>query len=156
MTSGLDLFLFYSNSSDHPTLCDRLWNVIKCSFILIVPFYQFNAFLTILFLFMNLCKMKKHVQTFRKYYNGRYLWFLPNHEELNYKDSVLSLELMNTLFGPCKTICLNSVLLWYTPNEEIIWSQYISIGFSFFIITKTFGSVLSFDEDDIRFQRSLL
>jgi hypothetical protein len=100
--------------------------------------------------------MKKHVKEFRRYYNGRYLWCLPNHEELDYKDSVLSLELTSALFGPSLTICLNSVLLWYTPNEEIKWSQYVSIGFSLFILTKTIAGALSFDVEKIRQQRSLL
>ena len=148
-------FTFSSTSSDHPTLRDRVWNVIKYSFILIIPFYQINAFLTILILLMDLCKMKKHVKKFRKYYNGRYLWFLPNHEELDYKDSVLSLELTSALFGPCLTICLNSVLLWYTPNEEMKWSQYVSIGFSSVVLTKAFAGALSFHVEQIIKQRSI-
>ena len=149
------VLLFSSTSSDHPTLRGRVWNVIKYSFILIIPFYQINAFLTILILLMDLCKMKKHVKEFRKYYNGRYLWFLPNHKELDYNDSVLSLQLISALFGRSLKICLNSVLLWYTPYEEIKWSQYVSIGFSLVVLTKAFAGALSFDVEQIMKQRSI-
>ena len=160
---SLDLYIdflyylfFFSTLTNDPTLRDRAWNVIKYSLLLITPFYQINCFLNIIILLMKQCKLKKQIKQIRNYYNGRYLWFLPNHEELDYTDSVLCLELINALFGPCLTICLNSVLLWYTPTEEIKWSQYISIGFSLFILTKTFAGAIGFDVEHLRLQRSLL
>ena len=105
---------------------------------------------------MKQCKLKKQIKQIRDYYYGYYLWFLPNHEELDYMDSVLCLDLTNALFGPCLTICFNSVLLWYTPTEEIKWSQYLSIGFSLFVLTKTFAGAIGFDVEHLRLQRSLL
>ena len=142
----LSVFLtFFSAPTNDPTLRDRAWNVIKYSLLIITPFFQINTFLNVIILLMDLCKLKKHVKKLRDYYNGHYLWFLPNHEELDYKDSVLCLDLTNALFGCCLTICLNSVLLWYTPTEEMKWSQYLSIGFSLFVLTKTLAGGLSFD-----------
>ena len=147
---------FFSAPKNDPTLRDRAWNVIKYSLLLITPFYQINTCLNVIILLMKQCKLKKQIKQIRNYYNGRYLWFLPNHEELDYMDSVLCLELINALFGPCLTICLNSVLLWYTPTEEIKWSQCLSIGFSLFVITKTFAGAIGFDVEHLRLQRSLL
>ena len=149
----LQLHFVFSNSSEHPSLCIRFWNVTKCTVILITPFYQVNALLTILIFVMDLCKMKSNVKRFRKYYNGRFLWFLPNREDLDFKDSILCLELTSTLFGSCLSVCLNSVLLFCTPKGEFNWSQYVSICFSLLMITKAFAGALYFDSDHERLER---
>ena len=84
------------------------------------------------------------------------LFFLSHLKELEYKDSVLSLDLTVALFGTCLSLCLNSVLLWYTPTEEIMWLQYVTITLNLATLTKAFAGAIGFDVVQLRLQRSLL
>ena len=63
-----------------------------------------------------------------------YPWFLPQKKDYNGDDLKLFLDLMQTIFGRCLSICYNSALLaWQT--EVIKTSQIFSIGQLFYLAT---------------------
>ena len=58
-----------------------------------------------------------------------------------------TLDVTKTIFGPCLSLCLQSVLIAY--NEKIKTTQILTTVFSLIVITKTTTALLSFKKTSI-------
>ena len=94
----------------------------------------YGPFASMIIAFESIEILKCAQKILGKIHSKLYPWFLPQKKDYNGDDLKLFLDLMQTIFGGCLSICFNSVLLAYTV-EDIKISQYFSIGQLFYLST---------------------
>ena len=110
---------------------DKFKDMAKIVLLICLPYAPFS-FVIIAFESIECLECVNDV--LEKAHSLLYPWFLPQKKD----DLKLFLDLMQTIFGRCLSICYNSVLLAYTETD-IKTSQIVSIGQSFYLTTYVCG-----------------